>query len=201
MDDPDSSVIGAFWRMFERCAPTLARLQTADEAAYDEALEALQRIHPGLWLEFASDPTHELIVTAHGDRSLFSLAEAVVAAAPPLPRWHIVALKPKLGFPHQAERGGTRVCIADVHFQPLSRPGSNGLGLRLLLPDLNPGEADAIHNALLNALDHALGERTFAESIAHTEVRPLHEPAATFFPLLDLERYLASRQRSDDSAT
>jgi hypothetical protein len=60
--------IADFWRRFEVAAPKLAALSTADDPLYDELLDHLQAVEPGLYLEFSnSDRPYELIVTADGD--------------------------------------------------------------------------------------------------------------------------------------
>jgi hypothetical protein len=40
-----------------------------------------------------------------------------------------------------------------------------------------------------------LGERLFAEKVGHTEVAPMLEDPDKYIPLVDLERYIAWRDR------
>lgn len=86
------------------------------------------------------------------------MADAVVKRAPPREGWVFLALKPKAGFPRRATWNDFAVDIAEVTFKPLPL-GGNKLGLRLFIPRLRPEDADDAHNALLRALDLALGER------------------------------------------
>jgi hypothetical protein len=185
------AAVSDFWRLFEQKAGALARISSADDPLYDELLEQLQRIDEGLYIEFAAAPGHcVLVVTAEGDRELFDLAEAVVAAAPQVAGWDIVALKPKLGFPREVSWEGVRVDVAEVVFEPLSEEDSNDLGLRLLVPGLAEEDVEHVHNALLRVLDHALGERQFADSVQYTEVACLDEPAEDYIPLVELEAFI-----------
>ena len=96
--------------------------------------------------------------------------------------------------------GNTNVTIADGVFDPLERDGSDDLGLRMYVPGLADDSVDDAHNALLRALDHALGEREFAESVQFTEVVPLPDgvSANDFIPLADLEKYIEWRKSSKE---
>jgi hypothetical protein len=189
----DAGAVAAFWELFRRNAAGLARAASAESAAYQVLLDGLQRIDPGLFLEFAIAPgASELIVTADGERSLFPLARAVAGAAPRVDGWTVRALKPKLGFPATVRWEGVRLRIAEIVFDPLQREGSRALGLRILVPGLEERDIDDAHNAILRAIDHGLGEEKHAEAIAHTEIRPLPTDVAAgdYIPLQELEMYL-----------
>ena len=198
----DSGPISEFWKMFQELSNELAAIPSADHPVYDSILERLQRIHPELYFEFSSgDESSELVLTAEGDQSLFALVDSIVAQAPEVPGWTIVSLKPKLGFPVSTRWEGTSVTIADVVFDPLEREGSDDLGLRMYVPGLADDSVDDAHNALLRALDHALGEREFAESVQFTEVARLPDgvSANDFIPLVDLEKYVEWRKSRKDA--
>jgi hypothetical protein len=197
MTDVDDT-IAAFWRLFEARAPALSDATSADSPVYDELLEQLQKVDPGLWLEICFDPQgRELIVTADGKLSLFPLTFATVEAAPVIDGWQIRALKPKLGFPETTRWEELALRTADLVFDPLELEGSDDLGLRIFVPGLAAAQADDAHNAILRAIDHGLGEQRFAEAVRHTEIRPLPEGVASddFIPLVDLERFLDWRAR------
>jgi hypothetical protein len=192
-----SPAIAEFWRLFEARHAELAQAGSADAAVYDALLAALQRVHPGLFLEFATAPGDcELVVTAEGDRSLFPLVAEVVAAAPAVPGWSVLELKPRLGFPATVRWEGVTVEVGRLAFDPLERAGTAGLGLRVLVPGLDPEQADDALNAVLRALDHGLGERRFAEEVAHVEVRllPPGDEPGEHLRLEELEAYLDWRR-------
>jgi hypothetical protein len=186
--------IEAFWRLFEKKCRALEKIDNADDPLYDELLEQLQRVDPGLFFEFAAGPGDcELIVTADGNRALFGLVDSVVSAAPKISGWKVFALKPKLGFPESVEWEGLNVKLADVFFEPLSQEGSHDLGLRLLIRGIRDADVENAHNALLRALDHGLGERKFTEAVQYTKAAPLDGPADEYIPLTDLEKYIQWR--------
>jgi hypothetical protein len=170
---PDDE-IRAFWSLFRATASELAASESADSAAYDLLLAGLQKVDAGLSLEFSAPDrgASELIVTADGNQDLFPIARAVAAAAPEVAGWTIRALKPRLGLPETARWG-------------------------VFVPGLDPEDADAAHNAVLRALDHALGEEMFAVRVYHTEVVPLPVDASTddYITIRDLESFIEWRDR------
>lgn len=194
-----SQAIADFWRLFEERCGALAQISTADDPVYDELLDQLQQIDAGLFFEFSTEPGNcEFIITAEGDRSLFSVVDSVILAAPQTSGWGFFALKPKLGFPESVEWEGCKINIADVQFDPLSEDGSAELGLRLLVPGLSDQEAESVHSGLLRAIDHGLGERAFAEAIQYTEVAALDGPADEYIPLVDLESFIQWHRKRRD---
>jgi hypothetical protein len=195
---PPTDAIREFWTLFRQRASALVAESSADGAVYNELLAQLQRVDPGLYLEFCAHPGEcELIVTPHGKRSLFDLARAVVEAAPEIEGWTMRALKPKLGFPVTAQWDTATVTLASVVFKALARKGSDDLYLRMFVPGLDEENRIAVHNALLGAIDHGLGEEKFAESVDSTELRKLPEDAdpSDYIPLLELEAFLEWRAK------
>jgi hypothetical protein len=192
-----------FWSLFRERAMRLARVESADDAVYDELLDKLQEIEPGLFIEFsASQPECELIITADGDRELFPAARAAVAQAPRLEGWTVQALKPRLGMPATAAWERVTVKIDDVVFEPLHADDSDQ-GLRMYVSGLEPADVDAAHNALLRALDHASGEERFALGVQFTEVLPMlaNFDREVHIPLCDLEQFMAWRDRRRERDT
>lgn len=199
---PNDAIV-AFWSLFRESASELAASGSADSYVYDQLLDQLQKVAPGLYLEFCSDPRGcELILTADGDRELFSIARTIVAAAPAIDGWRIRALKPKLGFPETTSWGGLTLRIDDLVFDPLELDGSD-LGLRIFVPGIEAEDVEDAHNAVLRALDHGLGEEGLAETVQFTEVRPLPADAAAtdYIPLQDLEKFIDWRDRQRRGAS
>jgi len=199
-----SQAIAKFWQLFLQHSGELGEISSADHPVYDLILAELQKIHPELYFEFSSGPeTSEFIITAEGDSSLFPLVDSIVDGAPEVRGWSILPLKPKLGFPVTATWESFTVPIADVSFDPLDREGSKALGLCIFVPGLTREHTEDAHNALLRALDHALGEREFAESVEHTEVLPMPDDASAedYIPLTDLEDYINWRKKKQEEET
>jgi hypothetical protein len=191
-------LIENFWKLFQKRADELRKAESAENPAYDALLKQLQEIEADLYLEFSTNTGEgEFIVTADGDQSLFAAAREIVAAAPKVKGWTIVALKPKFGFPATVRWEKVSVKIEDIVFQPHERRGSPDLGLRILIKGIKPTEVEDAHNAVLRALDHGLGEEKHAQSVQHTEVHPLPANAKKedFIPLSELPSYLEWRDK------
>lgn len=188
------SKIEEFWLAFSRNEQAIARLTTADDPLYDAVLVHLQEVAPGLYFEFSSSADHnELIITADGNSSLFETVDQIVAQAPEIKGWRILSLKPKIGFPNTTRWEGISVTIADVRFRPIRRKDSDLVDLELFVPNVDEDSRDAVHNALLRAIDHGLGERRFSETIAGTTVRIASWDAAgcESYPLTYLDEYIS----------
>jgi len=186
-----SQRIAAFWALFTRHHAQLAVAESADDPVYDHLLEGLHEVDQRLFLEFSNtEAPCELIITAEGEREAFDIARAVAGSAPTLQGWTVQALKPKLGFPATVDWQGFVLDLSKVWFIPL--PQTDGLGLRLLVSDVQDADLEDAHNAVLRALDHGLGEERHAETILFTEIvsLPTGHPPPNAIPLAQLEDYI-----------
>jgi hypothetical protein len=188
------SPIKEFWTLVSARAPALAKARSANDAQYDELLASLHRVDPGLFIHFQNGGG-DFVISADGDPNLFSVARDVAAAAPRLPGWKVLALKPKLGFPMKTEWEGTTVSTDDVVFLPLSRPGFDDLGLRVYVRGLRAQDVEAATNAVYRMLDDGLGEERFALSVVHLQVLPLPDHVdGKVYPIRDLDGFIARRE-------
>src|SRR5690348_6810392 len=109
-----------FWRWFEQNAPRLrnavwSRDPDARQDAYDELRDALNPIQPGLILEFGPEiqpGRYELVASADGKHERVDAVKELVASAPRMPRWHLVAFRPRLKI------DGLAIDLEDEHVAP-----------------------------------------------------------------------------------
>jgi hypothetical protein len=187
--------ISQFWRLFQELRGPMEASEDFDEAIYDELLAALQEIDEGLFLELCLvEGSKELIVTADGQEELFPVADQVIAAAPVLPPWSFLALKPRIGFPLAARWNSVEIQIKDCGFELFRDEESGKFILNLLAAGFREDQSLDIHNALLRALDHGLGERYFAETISETDLElvDFETLSSKGQPLADLYELLQS---------
>jgi hypothetical protein len=168
-----------FWRLVENRIDELRRAGNAECDAYGACLDALHLVDDRLFIEFsAGSLPYEFIVTADGNRDAFNIVHELVRSAPKMQDWLFLPLKPKLGFPEVTRWENGVIRIEEVYFKILVSDKDARLGLRFYVPAFQDEDRNDIHNALLRACDHGLGEEGFASLVGYTEVVAL-PPGAT----------------------
>jgi hypothetical protein len=190
-----NDLIDQFWGWFGTHLADVSALADGDDPFWDIAQAELKRIDKRLWFELSrpDGSVREFIVTAHGDRDAFPLAEAVIARAPNITGWAFIALKPPMGFDFKTNYEGVEFDPCSMWFVPLkndSRPEL--LSINIGVPNLTPAILRKAENAVLVILDTALGEREASHKIGYVEVTVLPESPGDhgFLPLKDLADYL-----------
>ena len=157
-----------FWRWFAANEEQLFDTVDGTEALYDELQARLNRIDPDLTYLVGPirNDRREFFVSADGKYRAIPAVQRVVAAAPDLDRWEIVAFRPKL--PHAAVTyHGVQVDPRDVVFTA-GREGGR-IGISVFLPDAAAARRDAKTIAWL-ILDGALGEYDLATKVGSVAV-------------------------------
>ena len=94
----DGDPAAEFWDWFQQDAGRLSWATASDERAQD-IHRHLVAVDPGLVFELEGDPgsARTLVISANGKAALVPVVERVVAGAPSVQGWSIVALRPRLG--------------------------------------------------------------------------------------------------------
>jgi hypothetical protein len=188
-----------FWTWFGSAHERFRSIDKADdgEELLDLLLEHLHEFDSELFFEVSQpleDGSNELIISAEGVREKFPKVEVLVAAAPKLPKWQIIAFKPALGFEFVHEYGELKIDPRKLWFLPLiAKSDSSVLGLRVGLPDFDKTAEEKIKNSVWIVLDTGLGEEVCAKRIRHLEVVKLPEKPEDngYIELPELSAYLA----------
>jgi hypothetical protein len=197
-----------FWRWFtENCSRFRSMQAASREKPLDEIMEHLHEIHEGLFFEVSEpqDGICDFVITAEGRKSLFSLVDEIIAAAPSLKGWTFTALRPPMGFGFAIDYGKVHLDPDELWFLPLSAgENEDHLGLQIGIPKLKKRDEEEALNASRILLDTGLGERRSAETIEHVEVvsLPKDADAAGFIQLPALPEFLdwrESKRRSKDA--
>jgi hypothetical protein len=197
---PDPDTILSFWNWFAEHQREVRAMPNADDPFWDTVLAELKRVADGLWFEMSNEmhQQREFVITAEGHRSLFPVVDEMIAAAPPLPGWVFVALKPALGFDFVTEYEGVKYEASRMWFLPLvSAAEPEGLGLRLGIPGLLGGAGDGAECVAWNVICTGLGERAAAQDVQYLEARTLPERPEDegYIELPELEAYIAWHKR------
>ncbi|TWT32474.1 hypothetical protein KOR34_42370 [Posidoniimonas corsicana] len=197
-----------FWTWFseqhERFRSINASLN--GESLLSELQLHLHQYDPDLWFQISeplSEGYNELIITADGVKSKFALVDSLVATAPEIPKWHIIALKPPYGFDFVHEFGEVSLNSSELWFLPLrSKSNPSLVGLRIGVPDLSPHLREETENSLWLVLEGGIGERACAERIHHIEVvmLPATPEDEGYIKLPELGDYLDWLSRNSQSS-
>jgi hypothetical protein len=183
-DDAD----GAFWAWFAGRAAVLRTMPL--DAARQEIGERLAVAAPRLQAELADDEIRTLVITADGARGAFPTVERIVARAPSVPGWRVVAFRqPSPIAGETIEIDEVAVPLDDIRF--VATPAGPVLELAMYVPGYAPGN-DTVGLIGFIALDHALGEYAVETRIGGIEWHPATAAPATARPLAELAAVVAS---------
>ena len=157
-----------FWRWFSDASADL--LGADGQAVADQVEQHLRAVDDRLGVEVSgpADP-RELIITAWSDADAFPAVRELVAAAPPLPGWQIIALKPPRGFEFGIDVDGLEVNAAKLQLSPLAADQDPTLlGIRIYVPSADDNDDERLDRALPLILETGIGEEAAAQ-IDHTE--------------------------------
>jgi hypothetical protein len=183
-----------FWAEFLAKEDALFGSEPPPDEVTDELLADLTAYGPDLGFEISSEKEgkKELVLTAYGDRKRFAQIAALVAAAPPMPRWTVVGLKRATGFGFTQDRAGIRLCAADLLFHPYEERTADGrLRIAVYVPNASSLPEDVLWACVETTLMSGLGERSYAEVLGDFAIFDLTARAREkALPIQDLPRYL-----------
>jgi hypothetical protein len=90
-----SSVEARFWKWFVAHKDAVATIRHANEPIANELAVELRKVHPRLVFEMGLGTPKELIISASGERDGFPAVKRLVAAAPAIPGWVVIAFRPR----------------------------------------------------------------------------------------------------------
>lgn len=190
---PDATAYAAFWAWFRSNEARLFDLEADQDKVLAEVSERLERVHDDLCFEFGpvlDDGTREFVVSAGGIVESFQVVEAMVDAAPGLPRWRWVRFRPRRSsFEGEVCIAGDRLSRDHVRFK-LYRDGEK-VGIALFIEGFTEPRQQALTHAAWIILDAALGEITLETQVGFVDLldaghrdapgaRPLEELPAAF---------------------
>ena len=148
----------AFWKWFEKEEEQLFNFEQDPDRVFSRLGVALANVAPELTFEFgpSREGVREFIVSAGGIKAAFPAVEALVAAAPALPRWSFVKFRPRRSPIMELSYGGKTVDPESVQFSLLTN--GRELGLYLFFDGYDEKEKAVWGQIGYLLLDEALGE-------------------------------------------
>jgi hypothetical protein len=192
----DAAKRAAFWKWFAQHAKQVDEIRTAKESIADELAAQLHRVDPALTFELGPPGApRELIISADGILSAFGAVKSLVAVAPPIPGWTVIAFRQRKRPLFEIRLGdGTKLRPEDVWFTAQSRGRSEKLDVYFFVKNFETRNPASTRQALYLLLDDVLGEYEVETRIGGIEIRPLAGQPPTARPILELAT-LVDRRR------
>src|SRR5215813_3394054 len=108
-----------FWKWFQRRSERLFGFERDQDVMFEELTKELNRVNEGLTFEFGpvERGRREFIVSADGIKSVFPAVQKLVAAAPQMAEWEIIAFRPPKSLDYRIEIGELSIGVDDVWFR------------------------------------------------------------------------------------
>jgi len=184
-----------FWKWFEDNVDSLAAVKSGNDPILQKINHELNKVHPNLCFEMGLGDNDQLefIVSANGIKSVFPTVEQLVACAPTLPNWKIIAFRQPKGSVPGIRYENFLLKAEDVWFSYKRR--MDKIDLTIYIRDLAPGNKEQAIGASFILLDNALGEYLVATGIGFIEHKPLPDnPAARGFQPLSEIRMIVGKE-------
>jgi hypothetical protein len=162
-----------FWRWFRVNSARLFAFEKDQEHIFDELARELQSVQKNLTFEFGpvSSGRREFIISAGGIHEAFPAVRSLVAAAPALSEWNVIAFRPPKSLDFVVEYGGLRLGADDIRFEAFRE--DTRIALALYLRGYTPKQREVFGNAAFILLDCALGEYVVETAVGGIDFRPL----------------------------
>ena len=146
-----------FWNWFSKNADNYFNFEQNQNSLFTKLKSELEKINPNLTFEFSpilEDHTREFIISADGIKSVFPLVQDLIAQAPLLPKWKIIAFRQPHPEVTQINYKGLTINLKDVYFQ--YEKDNDKIGLELHIKDFF--ESPEWTGIAFVLLDNILGE-------------------------------------------
>ena len=177
---PDAGRAATFWPWFAQNEPRLASTVKANPAAVmDEIQRHLWEQEPKLLVELSVMPEpgrpHGLVISAGGDAALFPAVQRLVASAPTLGSFELIAFRPRHDPELDLTVDGRKVSPGDFLFRETGRHGGK-VDVELAIEGLTPANHDVLVRAAFMLIDAVLGEYDAELRVGNIEFTPAPDP-------------------------
>ena len=176
----------AFWDWFRAHAAEVATIARGDEKIADRLAAELHKIDSRLTFEVGVRNTpKELIVSADGIRDAFPAVQRLVAAAPPVAGWRVIAFRPRKAGMSIQTGDGRKLGVDDIAFEVLGKHADT-IDVRFFVPGIGGADDAAAKQIGYLMLDAELGEYDVETRLAGIDWKPSAARPAAARPLHEL---------------
>ena len=158
----------------------------------DLILEKLSVIQSGLAVELSEEFNNkrELVISADGDREIFSMVEKIVTKAPKVNNWIITPFRQRIQEDFSIEYGGILMTPSRMFFSPLIDEGF--LDLIIYAEDISGFDEDEILYIGLLVIDGVLGEYDCVTKVRYYDFHELNKvkEKSDLVPLANLPKFV-----------
>jgi hypothetical protein len=162
-----------FWQWFVDNSDRIFNFELDQEAIFDEVSHRMHKVNKSLTFEFSSvkNGQREFVVSADGIREAFPAVRDLVAAAPALETWIIIAFRQPMEIGFSVKIGDYSLTPDDLWFS--YEVDGDRMGITLYIRDLSEDNETIAAQATYILLDSALGEYDVEERIGFIERKRL----------------------------
>lgn len=161
----------SFWKWFAKNQSRFEHFERDQEKLMDELGAALEAYRKGLVFEVGAmkEGSRDLVISADGIDALFSAVSKLVAAAPKLPGWKIIAFRPRMEDYSRfvLEYHGRNFDPKEIWFH--SRIKDGNFDVIFYHPSYRSEDRNLIISGTYILLDMALGEYDVVTGIHHLD--------------------------------
>lgn len=183
-----------FWSWFSQNAHKYYYFENNQKELFTQLKAQLEKIHPDIVFEFSpifNDGTREFVISADGIKSVFPRVSSLVAKAPELKNWKIIAFRQPHNNITQIKYQNLTVSLDDIFFRYAKDNGKIELELNIR----GFYESPEWTAATFILLDNILGEYHTEMSISSIDKKELNEnETSTLFPIRSLPNVIRDYQ-------
>ncbi|MHB8875143.1 MAG: hypothetical protein ACYC8T_15765 [Myxococcaceae bacterium] len=161
-----------FWDWVAANSAELSKIERGDEPIADGLAKQLHYIDGDLTFELGpKGAERELIISAGGIQKAFSKVQALVAAAPKLPGWKVIAFRQRKSLDLRIGLGGLELGADELWFtaKPDGRAGL--IAVTVFAKGLTAENDREVQQAVYLLLDTAIGEYDVETKLGAIEVK------------------------------
>ena len=166
---------------------------TEKERLLDLFLEQLHAYCEGLYFEMGGSPKEdqELIISAEGIEKNFPKVEELVAKAPAMPNWKVIAFKQPKGEGFKTEYNGIVFDPENIYFMPLENSNEPQLiGIKVCVPGFSEETKNDFIAGTYLMLDGLIGEKAVTLDIDYLDIKGMPEDTDGIVGIKQLGAYI-----------
>ena len=155
-----------FWAWFQANSKRLHEFEKDREKIFDELDAEMDKVDKGLQFEFGPDEegVREFTIGAGGIKAVFPVVKDLVAAAPKMKEWKILAFRQPKSLDYRIKFGDQELTVDDFWFSYEKAPDGK-TDIKVFIRGLNQENKSTMHQLAFLFLDSAIGEYNVATKI------------------------------------